>query len=162
LRSARFRTYLKRVVLNLVKEAARKARRRPRQLDDRAWKALEPWVEQSVTRSLDGQWMTDCLTEAAWQLWATSYAARTRGQRRLFEILYLSAVGGQRAEAIARRYGVDRTTISGLLTEARGRFVFLLARISGITERQELKELLADRVDDLKAALARVHADAPS
>lgn len=161
LRSARFRTYLKRVILNLVREAARKAQRRPKQLGDQAWKAIEPWMEQSVTRSLDRQWATDCLAEAAWQLWATSYAARTRGRRRLFDILYLSTVRGQRPDTIARTHGVTRTTISGLLTEARGRFVFLLARITGITDREELKDLLADGMDELRGALARVRADAP-
>lgn len=162
LRSARFRTYLKRVILNLVREAARKAHRRPKQLDDQAWKAIEPWMEQSVTRSLDRQWATGCLAEAAWQLWATSYAAPTRGRRRLFDILYLSTVRRQRPETIARKHGITRTTVSGLLTEARGRFVFLLSRITGITDRQELKELLADSIDELRGALARVRADAPT
>ncbi len=161
LRSARFRTYLKRVILNLVLESSRGAQRRPVQLDDDAWKALEPWVEQSVGRTLEGQWVGDCLTEAAWQLWATCYSARTRGQRRLFEILYLSTVEGRSPDEIAEQFGVTRTTISGLLTEARGRFVYLLGRISGVTDRQDLKDLLADRVEQIKAALARVRADAP-
>ena len=40
--------------------------------------------------------------------------------------------------------------------------LFLLARITGITDREELKDLLADSIEELRGALARVHADAPT
>jgi len=159
LRSARFRTYLKGVVRNLVLEAVRGIRRGPKQLDDQAWQALEPWIEESVTRSVDRRWVSNCLAEAAWQLKATSEKSRTRGRRRLFEILYLSTVEGRSAGQIAEGLGLGRTTISGLLSEARGRFVTLLGKITGITDLAELKDLLGHSAEDLEQALSRVQAD---
>lgn len=160
-RSARFRTYLKRVIQNLVLEHLRRAQKRPQQLDDRHWKAVEPWIEQSVTRSLGRRWLADCLAEAGWRLRSESAAARTRGRRRLFEILYLSTVEGLSPGKIARKYGLDRTTISALLRQSRGRFVALLGKIAGISQPAELKDLLADCVEELNQALRQVHADWP-
>ncbi len=158
-RSARFRTYLKSVILNLVREATRKRQRHQKLLDDQAWRALEPWVEDSVTRSLDRRWLADCIMEAAWRLRVASDKANTPGRRRLFEILYLSTVQGQSCSEIGRKYGVSRTTISGLLSEARGRFAVLLGGITGIMQMGELKELLGDSREELKKSVARVHTD---
>jgi RNA polymerase sigma factor (sigma-70 family) len=155
--SSRFRTYLRGVIRNLVCEAIRAAARQPRQLDQRQWDVVEPFVEESISRSLQQSWLRQCLEEAAWQLHLLSSKARTRGRQRLFRILYLSTVAGQSTGEMAQEMGVDRTTVSGLLREARGRFAARLARIAGIHDQTELRDLLAKEPDQLSAALARVH-----
>ncbi len=134
-------------------------RREPQQLGEEAWQAFQPWIEQSVTRSLDRNWVSKCLAEAAWQLLVTASKSRTRGRRRLFEILYLSIVEDLSPGAIGDRLGLSRTTVSELRTEARGRFATLLERITGITDVAELKDLLGDSIEDLHAALRRVKTD---
>jgi DNA-directed RNA polymerase specialized sigma24 family protein len=156
--AARFHTFLKRVVRNVVLEAARKARRRPQQLAHSQWEALEPLVEQSLTSSLDRIWVSDCLMAAAWRFKGESESAHTRGDRRLFDILYLSTVTEQSPGKIAVQYGVDRTTIAGLLRRARERFLVLLGRLVGTDDREELQNLLVGRTEDLRAALALVQA----
>lgn len=158
--SARFRTLLKNVIHNLVREAVRNAHRQPVQLDGGQWAAWEPSVEQSITRSLDRRWMIDCLAEAAGRLLDQSKAARTRGRQRLFDILFLSTVEGQSPGHIAVKYDVDRSTISGLLREARARFVALLGEITGLTDPGELRDLLAGAGSELRDALTLAHADA--
>jgi len=157
LQSARFRTYLKRVIENLVLEAVRKAQRRPKQLRDQESDPHHPWIEESITGWLDRQAVSECLAKAALQFQTDCAAAGTRGRRRLFEILYLSTVEGQSPGMIAEKYGVDRSTVSGMLTEARGRFAAKLGQIAGISDTAELGELLADSMDELKNALMRAY-----
>lgn len=159
LESARFRTYLKRTIQNVLLETMRKQKRRPEQLDSDDWKVLEPWIEQSISASLDRRWMSTCLTEAALRLRSESVSARTRGRRRLFDVLYLSTVEGLPAEKIAGHYGIHRTTIADLLTRARDRLVELMHEVTGIAEPSELKELMAANVSELKEALTHVRQD---
>ncbi len=155
--SARFRTFLKGVVRNLVYEAVRKARRRPRQLTDSRWEVLEPSLEESWASSLDRTWVSDCLATAAWRLRMECQSARTRGQKRLFDLLYLSTVKDQSPGKIAADYGVDRTTVAALLAAARKRFAILLGQLTGIDSAAELKKLLEGRTKDLTEALAVAH-----
>jgi DNA-directed RNA polymerase specialized sigma24 family protein len=157
LRSARFRTYLKNVIKHLVLGAVRSWRRRPKPLADEDWKSLEPWIEQSISQSLDRQWVIECLWEAAGQLRLECARARTRGRQRLFEILYLSVVRGKSPGEIAAVYEIDRTTASTLLSEAKGRLVLLLQQTTRITNLEDLKGLLANFTEELKTAISRVH-----
>ena len=159
--TARFRTYLKTVIRNLLHEAVRTERRQPRKLDTRHRIVLEPWIEESLTCYLDRQWIIDCLTEAAWQVHRESTSTRTRGKARRFDVLYRSTVKGESPGVIALEYGVDRSTISASLTEARGKFVDCLRQVAGITDLGELGDLLSNMADELKAALIRVHDDCP-
>ena len=157
LRSARFRTYLKDVIRNLVLEALRSRRRRPKPLSDQVESFLEPWFEQSISQSLDRQWIAGCLVEAAWCLWSESARARTRGQRRLFEVLYLFTVEDRTPADIARQFGLDRTTISGLLTDAKARFMVHLQKAAAIAAVEELRGAVAGLAGELEAAMVQVH-----
>jgi DNA-directed RNA polymerase specialized sigma24 family protein len=158
MRSGRFRAFLKGVIRNLLLEGMRKGRRQPRCLTDHDLEDVQPWMEQSISRLLDRQWLARCLTEAAWQLRRESESAPTRAQRRLFEILYLSTAESRSQDEIAERYGVHRTVVSRLLGEARRRFVSFLQGIAGISDQGELRVLLADSAEELKSAIARVRA----
>jgi len=158
--SARFRTLLKSVIHNLVREAVRSAQRQPAQLDGGPGRAWEPSVEQSITRSLDRRWMIDCLAEAAGRLLEESKSARTGGRQRRFDVLFRSTVEGQSPGHIAGEYALDRSTISALLREARTRFAALLGEITGFTDPGELGDLLAGAGSELRDALTRARADA--
>lgn len=155
-RTARFRTYLKEVIRNLVLEAIRARRRQPLALAEVDEADLAPWIEGSISRSLDLQWIARCLDEAAGAFWQESARSRTRGKRRLFEMLCLFTLEGQSAAEIAPRFGLDRTTASSLLSEAKARFILQLQRVTGMSDALELKALLADATEQIKAALARV------
>ena len=157
--TARFRTYLKTVIRNLIHEAVRTERRQPGKIDSPHDMVLEPWIEDSLTRHLDRRWIVDCLTEAAWRVYRESESARTRGKARCFDVLYRSTVKGESPGLIAVEYQVDRSTISALLTEARGQFANCLRQVAGITDLDELGDMLTDMADELKAALGRVHDD---
>lgn len=157
--TARFRTFLKKVIRNVVLESLRRAQKIPKPLDSEQFQAVEPWIEQSITRSLDRQWGVQCLAEAAWRLHHESAGARTRARRRLFEVLYLSTAQGRSPGWIAGEYDLDRTTVSGLLSQARARFLFHLQKVSGINDPAELGDLLSGAGRELKEALALVHAD---
>jgi hypothetical protein len=136
--SARFRTYLKGVLPHVVLEARRKRRReRPSPQD------VEPFVEQSVTRSLERAWVQHCLIAAARLLKHSCETARTRGQRRRFDILYRTAVLGESPGKIAVDLGIDRTRASCLLTQAQRKLLALLHQVSRVRDQTELKELLA-------------------
>lgn len=153
--AARFRTYLKQVIQNLIRERLRAQRRQPKPLgDDLA--QLEPWVEDSISVSVDRHWVAQSLVQAARQLEAESRRARTRGQQRLFQVLYLSAVQGYSAATIAADLGLDRTTVAELVTRARQRFVEILGQCTGITSRAELKSHVAAVPEALPRALAMV------
>lgn len=147
--SARFRTYLKGVIKNLVLEEIRRRRRRPRSLEDEDLVA----IDASATVDLDRRWIEECLTEAAHYLRKECEAARTRGQRRLFTVLFRSIVKREPAAKIAQEFGVDRTTIADLLGRARQRFVEILQQITGVTGSSDLKKLLAEAPEALNTAL---------
>jgi len=147
--SARFRTCLKGVLQHVVLEALRKRRRRERPLPQ----DVEPFVEQSVTRSLKRAWVQHCLIAAAPLLKHSCETARTRGQRRLFDILYRTAVLGESPGRIAVELGIDRTTASCLLTQAQRKLLALLHQVSRVRDQTELKELLAGSGAPLAQAL---------
>ena len=152
-RSARFRTYLKRVIHNLVLEAVRRQRRQPKRLSDESLQGFEPWMERSISHLLDRQWTADCLKEAVSQLRAECDQASTRGQRRLFKVLYLATIEGRSAGEIAEQCGVHRTTIAELLGRARKRLIELLSQVTGIKDPAELTDLLSASAEDLNSAL---------
>ena len=157
LRSARFRTYLKRVIQNLVLETVRNSRRDPKLLEARRLQELEACIEPSVCLSVDRPWIVGALAQAVEQIREISSTARTRGRRRLLQILYLADIESQSAESIGGRCGIDRTTVTGLLKEARGRLVAALQQVTGIREPAELKELLTMHVADLKPFIAEAY-----
>ncbi|MCI0460529.1 MAG: sigma-70 family RNA polymerase sigma factor [Gemmataceae bacterium] len=152
--SARFRTYLKKVIHNLVLEQLRQKQRQPRVTP--ADGLPEPWVEDSISQSVDRSWVASCLVEAARQLQQESQTARTRGQRRLFVILSLSTVQGWSGTRIATKLGLDRSTVADLLAQARQRFVQILGQISGIQSQDELLGHVAADPEALIQALALV------
>lgn len=151
---AKFRTFLKKVVQNLILEHLRQKRARPLALDGSDGPRLEPWVEDSISLSVDRRWVACCLEQAARQLRAESEAARTRGQRRLFPVLYLSTVKRWKAERMAHEFGLDRSTVADLLSRARQRFVQILGQITGITDPEELKGHVEGESDALIRALS--------
>jgi len=153
--SARFRTYLKRVIQHLILEHLRQRRREPQAPGgDAEW---EPWVESSVASSVDRQWVACCLVRAAARLQVESQTARTRGQRRLFAVLHRATVDGWPPARIADELGLERSTVADLLTRARQRFVQLLQQVTGISSRDELKSHVAAVPDELVRAFAVVH-----
>lgn len=153
--SARFRTFLKQVIANLIKEHVRHNRRAARSQDLSA--APDPAVEDSVSSSVDRQWVAMCLADAARAFRAECAAARTRARRRRFELLYLATAKGLAPAAIGDRLGLHRTTVAAELAEARERFVGLLAGVSGIADRAELKRHVAADPARLFDALERAH-----
>ena len=153
--SARFRTYLKRVIGNLIEEHARKAKR---QIQAQPLPgAVEPATEDSVSSVVDLHWVAACLTDAAQQFRAECESARTRGHQRHFELLYLATAKGLSPPAIAERLGLHRSTVSVDLAAARERFVALLGELSGIADREELKGHVASDPARLFAALEEAH-----
>jgi DNA-directed RNA polymerase specialized sigma24 family protein len=154
--TARFRTVLKQVIQNVLREHLRRKRRRP--LPRGTADADAAWIEASVSEVIDGQWVAAALVRAARQLRAECRAARTRGQRRYFDILYLASAEGLAADAIAGRLELDRTTVAGALTAARRRFVAILQELTGISAKAELKGHLARDPGRLIEALRAAHA----
>lgn len=151
--AVRFRTFLQSVIRNLVREAARRRRREgPRLLEDQL-EQIQPCIEESVSRFIDEQWLLDRLRLAAQRLKEESDAARTRGQRRLFQVLCLSAADGVSEEAMARTFGVHRTTIASSLTRSRARFVALMEELIGSENLDELRTLAARHPTALAEAL---------
>jgi len=161
LRSAKFRTVLKSVVRNLILEYFRDRRRRPKPFAESEAAELVSAVDQSVARSVQRQWLSECLLEAASRLQSQSRLAKTRGKRRLFTVLYRSTVGKEPAEEIADDLHVDRTTISGLLSQARRRFVKLLQEETEIEDSAELKHLVMQSPELVIEALKRVQEQNP-
>jgi DNA-directed RNA polymerase specialized sigma24 family protein len=155
LRSARFRTYLKHTIQNLVFEMLRRSCRRPKQLQGVQENALEPWIEQSVSSGLDRPWLKDVFYQAAVQFRTECEKARSRGKRRLFEILYLADGEDCSSSEIGHRLALDRTTVSGLLRDARTRLVAIVQEHTGVTESAELKKLLTTNFKEFKIALSR-------
>lgn len=150
LATARFRTVLKKVIRNLLLEHLRLKRR-----DARPGPAVpEPWVEDSVSLSVDRHWLAHCLSRAACRLREQSAQARTRGEQRLYRVLYLTAVEAREQAAIAREMGVDRTTVAGLLGRVRRRFVRILGEVTGVDDAEELRGRVAAAPELFVAALA--------
>ncbi len=149
LASARFRTYLKRVLQNIVLEAVRKRRRRPQQLPE----DLEPFVQETVTHSVDRALVRECLYVAAARLKQYSESARTKGRQRLFEVLYRAAVLGQSPGKMSVDLGIDRTTASDLLTQAQNKFLEYLRQYARVRDESELKHLLSGSAEQIAAAL---------
>ena len=142
LRSARFRTVLKSVVRHLILEYFRSRKRLPRQLGENAEPGSETAIEESVSGTIDRQWLAECLLESAAQLQDESAQARTRGKRRLFDVLVRTTVHKESAAEIADRWQLDRTTVAELVTRSRGRFVELLRKSTEIEEVAELKQMV--------------------
>lgn len=150
--SAKFRTYLKQVIGNLIREQSRANRR---QAKSQAPAELEPAIEDSIAKSVDRHWVAACLFDAAQRFHAECAAARTKARQRQFELLYEATVNGATPAEIAKKLGLHRTTVTAELGEARERFVAWLAKLSGITDRDELKRLVAADPEQLFDALKR-------
>jgi hypothetical protein len=151
----RFQTYLKGTILNLIRESLRRRARQPKHRLDEQLAELEPAVEHSVSEHLDRRWFFDCLDEAAARFRAECHAARTKGRQRLFDVLYRSIAEEQSPGVIALQSGLDRTTVSGLLRQARNRFVAILEELSGIADLPELKARLGRDPHALQSAFRK-------
>ncbi|MCR4412525.1 MAG: sigma-70 family RNA polymerase sigma factor, partial [Thermoguttaceae bacterium] len=156
LRSTRFRAYLKGVVQNLVLELIRQRRRDPKSVDETFAGPDEPWIEGSVSSGMERAWRVRCFLAALVALRAECAQARTKANRRLYNLLYHHVVEGHSASAIADRLGLDRTTVSSLLKRARHRFADLVTLAAGTTDPDELRTLLVGYGDDLAIALGRL------
>lgn len=152
--SAKFRTYLKQVIANLVKEQARRAKERTRTRD---LSAADLSIEDSIHSIVDRYWVAACLADAATRFRDECLSAKTKGRRRQFETLYLATVLGLSSAEIGKRLGLHRTTASEELAEARERFVALLGTLSGIADREELKRYVAADPSRLFEALEIAH-----
>jgi len=150
--SAKFRTYLKQVIGNLIREQSRANRRQAKSQDPAA---LEPAVEDSIAKAVDRHWVAACLVDAAQRFREECAAARTKARQRQFELLYESTVLGATPADLARKLGLHRTTITAELGEARERFVAILSKLAGIADRDELKRLVAADPGQLFEALKR-------
>ncbi len=152
-KSAKFRTYLKQMILNVVRERVRSRAKSPKQLDSETLSGFEPEVEQSISRSLDDRWFEDCLAAACDRLFADSQAAKTKGRRRLFELFYSMVVDGDTIEAIAQRLDIHRSALSPYVAQSRNMFIEHLQAVTGIDELPELMALLVQHRQALKTAL---------
>lgn len=149
-RTARFRTYLKQVLAHLLWERHR-AQGRTEALADQP-PGAEPWIEQSLSCALDRQLVAASLQLAAEQL-RDECSLTTKGRSRWFELLVRSTSHGESPGKLAHEWGVDRTTISSQLAQARGRFAEILCELTGLTEA-ELPSLID--VTALQDTLAKV------
>jgi DNA-directed RNA polymerase specialized sigma24 family protein len=159
--SARFRTYLKQVIQNLLHEYLRGKRRLPATADSDELSALQACVEESVLVSLDRQWVSGCLGRVARKFRDECASTRLKGQRRLFQIFFLASVRGWNTDRIAAEFRVDASTIRGALIQARQRFVQMLSEETGISSRDELKKHVAANPTELLKALAEANEGAP-
>jgi DNA-directed RNA polymerase specialized sigma24 family protein len=152
-KSARFRTYLKAVILNVVREAVRQRSKRPLALSEPLQSQFEPAVEAAVDQALDAQWFRECLVSAARQLRVESTHARTKARRRMFDVLYHTLVERTRQTALAEKLGVDRSTLSGILKLSRERFVALVQRLAGLASVKAAETMIARNEVDVRSAL---------
>ena len=159
MKSARFRTYLKQVIRNLILECLRDRPRQPKSLESPEHAELQPAIYDSVSHSLERRWIAESLREAALELKLESQQARTRGKRRMFQVVYHSIVEGRTSVEIAEHFGLDRSTISELLTLGRAKFVKLLKLITGLTNLEELKRTVADAPEALRDAFVEAGKD---
>ena len=152
MQSARFRTVLKAVIGNLILESLRGRARQPQSLTGDVVDPA-PRVDESVSDSVERHWMGECLEAAALRLQDESRTARTKGARRLFDVFYRSTVRNDSPGLISTDFGVDRSTIAGLLTRARGRFIDLVREVSGVDDVHELKSIIERMPDRLVSSL---------
>ncbi len=157
--TAKFRTFLKCVIRNLVLERVRQRQRWPQSLAAEGCRKIETWLEETVSEAIDRQWLADCLLLAARHLREESARARTRGKRRMFDLLYRSITLRQSAAAIAREYGVDRSVIAEMLPLARQRFLMLLSQVTEIDGVDELQRQVASVPETLLDAFEQAHAE---
>lgn len=155
--AARFRTFLKRVIRNILLENQRRIQRLPRSLATVAeTEGVEPWVDDSVGESVERWWVGQCMAEAARRLAEEADEARTRGEKRLFEIFRRAVVSGASPTTIAADLDLDRSTVSELLGRARRRFLFHLQAVSSISDLVELKARMAAAPEALLDAITAV------
>jgi len=154
--TARFRTYLQQTILNLVREHLRAQRRLPAAQAGQTLEELLPGVEKSISLSVDRQGMATALAHAAALLRAESRDAPTKAARRQYAVLHAAIAERQSAEEIAHRAGLGRSTVAGILSAARARFIALLRKASGIDDVEELKLALHRDTDAFVLAFQRL------
>jgi hypothetical protein len=151
--TARFRTYLKSVIDHVVR-SGRRRRRKEQPLPDSVELVPALWVEPSVGADWGRQWLTDCLNEAAHRMKSQCAVERTKGRMRWFELMYRSWVLRQKSEHMARELGVERTTISEQLVQAKRQFRAILTSLTDL-EEAELRPLESEVPGALRSALER-------
>ena len=152
---------MKSVIQNLVLEQVRQRQRRPQSLAAESSPKIELWLEEAVSEVIDRQWLAECLLVAARELREESARARTRGKRRMFDLLYRSTTLRQAAAPIAREYGVERSVIAEMLPQARQRFLKLLSQVTEIDSEDELQRQVARVPESLLDAFEQAHAEPP-
>ena len=153
---ARFRTYLKITVVNLVREHLRWQRRRRERQAPMEWDELIPAIEQSITLSLDRQRVAAAILQAASDLRDESRSATTKAHRRQYAVLQATIAFGQSPEEIATGLGLSRSTVTGIMTAARARFIEILRARTGMPGRSELKQMLHHHAADLVSAFQQI------
>lgn len=142
LASSRFRTYLKGVIRHVISEAVRRQSR----LREQSAAIGDPdefaTIDESACFSVDREWIVSCLSVAAERLKAESASSSTKGRQRWYEILALSTGLGLSVSEIAAEYGIDASTASESLKQARSRFVMLLEEVSNFHSTADLLGLL--------------------
>lgn len=139
LATGRFRSFLKGVIANLFREYFRQRAKSAQALDSK----LDLAIQDSVSKSLDRHWILGCLDDAATQMWEESRNATTKADRRLFELLYQTLVVGRSIQELAAELNLDRSTVNQQVAAARERFVRILEIRTGVTDREELRRMLA-------------------
>jgi hypothetical protein len=145
---------LKQTILNVLREALRARARRPIDLNDKQWDWCEPVVNQSLSSYDDRAKLINYLVQAAAAFQQECLGSRTQGRRRLFDILRRTVVQGESAARIGTQLGLDRTSVSDLLAQARVRFLEIWQEVSGDADGRELKRLLRREPETFRTVLA--------
>lgn len=138
-----FRNYLKLVIRNILRERVRQRMTKPRSLSELPPENLALAFEDAISDSVERWWIRGCFDAAARRLLEASRQAPTSGERRLFDVFCQNALHGLSATEIAVQLGLDRSTVSDLLSRSRRRFVRYLSEATGISDLEELKEYSA-------------------
>lgn len=142
LESARFRTYLKNVIANLLLEAWRRRKKFRRQVplvEEPQW---SEWLERSIDVSIERHCLRDALQKAVDDLFREVAAASTQGRQRYFAYLYYGYVRQLSHGVIALKFDIDRTTVSEGYGEARKRLIELMQQRLGTDAEEELRDWL--------------------
>lgn len=150
--TAKFRTYLKRVIENLVLESLRREgrhRRRRVELD-----LVSPVVEQSLSETYDPRWSDQCVAEAIGLLAKESREATTKGVRRWFKMLRFALADGLSIDQIAQRFDIERSVASRQLAEAKQRLLLHMRRLTGIQDEARIRAVMRRSMRAVQRAFA--------
>lgn len=145
---ARFRTYAKRMLQNIVLKTVR-MRRPPQQLPE----DVEPFVEATMMHSVDRVLVQECMYVAAAWLKQYSVLPQPKGPQRLFRVLYGAAVLGESRVKMSVDLGIHYTTASDLVAQAQNKFLEYLGQYCQVCEEYELKDPLSGSAEQIASPL---------